>query len=326
MDGRRVERLPSGIVRRLLRFVAVCGLLLALAIGARRLFETPAVIPPPGSGEKDTVVHEVRWRSREIAGSGDVTVVYLHGLLASSETWRLVLAPAAAGRPAIAVDLPGFGYSARPWPADTSYGGQAAALLDFLDRRGIGRVALVGNSLGGATALAVAAARPGRVAALVLVDSPSSSWEMPWTLRWLRAPVVGEIAGELACRPLFGLGLREMLFARGGRVTDETLDLYWRPVTVAGTRRAALAAARSSAAGFERLEAAVRAPTLVLWGREDRLIPARTALALSESIPGSKLVVLPDAGHMPQEEQPEAFAREVAAFLEAALGPAVAER
>jgi pimeloyl-ACP methyl ester carboxylesterase len=308
-------------MKRLLRFVAACALLLALAIGARRLFETPAAIPPPAPGEKDTVVDGVRWRSREVEGLGDVTVVFVHGLMASSASWSKVLASASGGRPAIAVDLPGFGYSARPWPRDYTYGGQAAALLAFLDRRKIGRTALVGNSLGGATAVAVAAARPSRVAALVLVDTPSSSWEIPWHQRLLRAPVVGELAGEVACRPLFAWGLRHVLFARGNRVAEETVDLYWRPVTVPGTRRAALAAARSTIAGFDRLEAAVRAPTLVLWGREDRLIAAETGLRLSERIPGARLVVLPDAGHMPQEEAPEAFSREVAGFLDA--GPSV---
>ena len=307
-------------MKSLARFVAGCLLLLGLLIAARHVFESPAAIPPPGPLERDTQVGTVRWRSREIAGSDDVTVIFVHGLLASSQSFRKVLG-SAAGRTAIAVDLPGFGFSDRPWPYDYSYGGQAARLIDFLDKRGIGRVALVGNSLGGATAIAVAAARPDRVAALVLVDAPSSGWAMPWTLRWLRAPVLGEVAGELACRPLFTLGLRQALFARAERADAATVEEYWLPVTVPGTRRAALAAARSSAAGFERLEAAVQAPTLIVWGREDRLIPASVGLELSQRIRGAKLVVLPDAGHIPQEEQPEAFAREVSGFLEGALAP-----
>lgn len=309
-------------MKRLLGFVGSVVLLLALAIGARRVFETPAAIPPPGPGEADTIVDGVRWRSREVAGQGDVTLVFVHGLMASSESWRRVIVAASGGRPAIAVDLPGFGYSARPWPYDYSYAAQAARLLGFLEYRRIARWVLVGNSLGGATALAAAAARPERVAALVLVNPPSSAWEMPRTLRLLRAPVVGELAGELACRPLFAWGLRHVLFARGDRATEETVDIYWRPITVPGTRRAALAAARSTSAGLERIEGAVRAPTLIVWGREDQLIPPQTGLRLSERIPGAKLVVLPDAGHVPQEEAPEAFAREIASFLDGVIGPA----
>jgi pimeloyl-ACP methyl ester carboxylesterase len=313
-------------MKSLFRFFGSLLLLLALAIGARHVFETPAAIPPPGSGEKDTLVDGVRWRSREVAGSGEVTVIFVHGLMASSESWRGVLGTAPGGRAAIAVDLPGSGYSARPWPRDYSYGGQAAALIAFLDTREIKRVVLIGNSLGGATALAVAAAQPDRVAALVLVASPASSWKMPLALRLLRAPVVGEVAGELACRPLFAWGLRHVLFAHADRVPPETVDLYWRPITVPGTRRAALAAARSSPDGFDRIESTVRIPTHVLWGSNDRLIPDSVGRGLSERIPGSRLVVLPDAGHVPQEEQPEAFAREVATFLDAAIAPAGAPR
>ena len=68
--------------------------------------------------------------------------------------------PASAGRAAIAVDLPGFGQSDRPWPFDYTVAGQAAALLAYLDARGIGRVVLVGNSLGGAAAMVFAAQHP----------------------------------------------------------------------------------------------------------------------------------------------------------------------
>jgi pimeloyl-ACP methyl ester carboxylesterase len=313
-------------MRSLLRFVGWVALILALAIGARRVFETPAAVPPPGPGEKDTVVDGVRWRSREVEGRGEVVVVFVHGLMASSESWHKALVSASGGRPGIAVDLPGFGYSSRPWPRDYSYGGQAAALLDFLDRREIKRVVLVGNSLGGATALAAAAARPDRVAALVLVDSPSSFWKMPWSLRLLKAPIIGELAGQLACRPFFAWGLRHVLFARGDRPSEETVDAYWRPITVPGTRRAALAAARSSSDELVKIESIVRVPTLVLWGRDDRLIPEATGRSLSERIPGSRFLMLPDAGHVPQEEQPETFSRDVTAFLDGAIGPAGAPR
>jgi len=313
-------------VKKLLRLAAASVLLLAGVIAARRLLETPAVIPTPGPGEKDTVVDDVRWRSREVVGRGDVTVVFVHGLMASSASWSKVLSPASGGRPAIAVDLPGFGYSARPWPYDYSFGGQAMRLLGFLERRRIGRVVLVGNSFGAAVAMTAAAARPDRVFALVLVGPPSTSWQMPWPLRLLRVPLAGEIGMELACRPLFAFGLRHALFARGDRVTEETVDAYWRPLTVPGSRRAALKAARSSLAGAERIEAAVRLPTLVLCGRADRLVPPAAGLKLSERIPGAKLAVLPEAGHVPQEEVPEAFSREVAAFLDQTLGPAGASR
>src|SRR6266511_6441662 len=155
----------------LVRLTGALLLLLVIAIAARRTLERAAPIPPPGPGEKDTVVDGVRWRSREAAGRGPETVIYLHGLFSSSATWKRVIASAAGGHPAVAVDLPGFGFSDRPWPYDYTVAGQAQALLRYLDARGFDRVALVGNSLGGAVCLLAAAARPARVAALVLVGS-----------------------------------------------------------------------------------------------------------------------------------------------------------
>lgn len=274
------------------------------------------MIPPPGPGQRDTVVAGVRWRSRETEGHGD-PVVFVHGLLASSATWQEVLAPASAGRPAIAVDLPGFGCSDRPWPFDYSVNGQARGLVDFLDARGIARAVLVGNSLGGAAAMLVAAKHPGRVSALVLVDAATSEAPIAWPTRLMRAPVLGELALALATRPLVAYGLRRWLFAGAGRVTDLAIADAWFPLTIPGTRRAALLAIRPNPRRYLGLEDQIRVPTLIVWGRKDRLIPVEESERLASRIPGSRLVVLPDAGHLPQREQPEAFSRAVAEFLSA---------
>jgi pimeloyl-ACP methyl ester carboxylesterase len=277
------------------------------------------VIPPPGAGERDTIVSGVRWRSREAEGRGSETAVYLHGVLASSASWKHVLASAAAGRTAIAVDFPGFGCSDRPWPFDHTVAGEAAALLAFLDARRIERAVLIGNSLGGSVAMVIAAERPERVAALVLVAPATPNAPIPWTLRALRTPVLGEIALACATRPFVAFGLRHRLFARASRVTDDAIDDAWFPLTIPGTRRAALAAIRSDPRRYLGLEARIHVPTLIVWGREDRLLPSRAAESVASRIAGSRLVILPEAGHLPQREVPEAFSSAVAGFLSSAL-------
>jgi pimeloyl-ACP methyl ester carboxylesterase len=260
----------------------------------------------------------VRWRSREVEGQG-IPIVYVHGLLSTSASWKNALLAASAGHPGIAVDLPGFGFSDRPWPNDYTVAGQAQALLGYLQARGFDRVVLAGNSLGGAVCLIAAAAQPSRVVALVLVGSASPISRIPWNFQLLRAPVVGELEMELLIRPVQEAALRYRLFARPERVTPEEVDDDWRPITVPGTRRAALGAIRSSPRGFENLLSRINAPTLVLWGKEDKILPPEEGLRLATEIRGARLTILPDTGHIPQEETPEEFSRAVAAFLGEAL-------
>jgi len=278
--------------------------------------------PPPGPGERDTVVPDgalggeggVRWRSRETGGLGD-PVVFVHGHLASSASWKLVLASACGGRPGIAVDVPGFGASDRPWPWDYTLQGEANSLLAFLDARGIGRAVLVGNSLGGAAAMVIAARRPERVEAMVLVDSASAEMPIPWPVAVLRTPILGELALALSTRSTVAIGLRRKIYARPSHVTADAIDDAWRPLTIPGTSRAALAAIRTDPKKYVGLESRIAVPTLVIWGAEDRMIPLSEGRRLAARIRGARLVVIPDAGHLPQREQPERFSEAVREFL-----------
>jgi pimeloyl-ACP methyl ester carboxylesterase len=271
-------------------------------------------IPPPGPGERDTLVDGVRWRSREAPGRGN-PVVYVHGHLASSATWKEVLVEASAGRPAIAVDMPGFGFSDRPWPYDYSAAGEARGLARYLEARGIERAVLVGNSLGGAEAMLLAAEHHDLVEALVLVAPATPLGPIPWPVQILRTPGLGELVLALATRPFVGFGLRHRIYARASRVTEAAVDDAWRPLRVPGTRRAALRAIRTDPADYEGLEARVRVPTLIVWGERDRMLPSSEGERLVSRIPDARLVILPDTGHLPQRERPEAFAAAVAGFV-----------
>jgi pimeloyl-ACP methyl ester carboxylesterase len=310
----RPRGLESPPVRFAARVVGLCAAALAIAIAVRRALEKPSPLPPPAANERDTVVGGVRWRSREKPGAGGEPVVFVHGFLSSSSTWDAVLS-SAGSRPAIALDLPGTGFSDRPWPHDYTVGGAAADLLAYLEARRLGPAVLVGNSLGGAVCMVAAAARPDRVRALVLVDSASPQTRIPPGFILLRTPLVGELQLELLTRPVMEYTLRHRLYARADRVTEKTIDAWWRPITVPGTRRAALAAIRTTRRGYEGLARRIGVPTLVLWGREDRLLPASEGLELAKAIADARLVVIPDAGHLPQEEQPEEFRRALAGFL-----------
>jgi pimeloyl-ACP methyl ester carboxylesterase len=252
-------------------------------------------------------------------GSGPA-VVLIHGFASSLYTWKDVLPALAASHDVVAIDLPGFGGSAIPRPLrGAAYPG---VVLAVMDRLGLARAALVGNSLGGSVAVGVAGEHPERVDRLVVIDSAGFNFraqDRPWMLRLVAAPGVGGLAERLPVRRrLVAAGLRQVFF-RDDLVTEERIDEYAAPMLRPGAAQAA--AELLSAPGptdFAALITRVRAPTLVVWGREDTWIPVAQADHFTRAIAGSTAVVLEDCGHMPQEEKPA----EVSALLRGFLGSA----
>jgi pimeloyl-ACP methyl ester carboxylesterase len=251
------------------------------------------------------------------AGEGPA-VVLLHGFASSVYTWKDVLPVLARDYDVVALDLPGFGESDQP--SDLDGATFPSLVVELMDRLGVARAAVVGNSLGGATAVGVAAGWPERVTALVLLDSAGfnfSEKDRPWMLRVLGGPA-GKVLERLPIRGLLvRIGLRQV-FHDPARITRERFNEYLAPVVrpgaIASMRSILLARARD-ASWFPELVRRVRAPTLVIWGREDRWVPAAQADLFVAAIPGARKVVLEACGHVPQEERPQDVLRLLAEFL-----------
>ncbi len=250
-------------------------------------------------------------------------VVLLHGLGASKVSY-LPLLPALARRYRVVVpDLPGHGESSKPRAAYTpAY--FARAVLALMDQVGADRSALVGNSMGGRVALEVAAAAPARVSAMALLDPAAAGLPFPLYARILgMLPTgVGAVPVPLRKRAVV-FGIRR-LFADPGRLpraaylagADEFIRIYRH----GRARVALLSAIRGLMADgsdhfWERM-AEVDVPTLILWGGDDRLVPARLGRRLAATLPRARLVVLPGVGHVPQFEVPEETRRLVLGFLD----------
>jgi pimeloyl-ACP methyl ester carboxylesterase len=259
-------------------------------------------------------------------------IVLLHGTSDSLHTWGGWTAGLARDRRVIRVDLPGFGLTGPAPDGDYRIGryvGFVSALLDMLD---VHRSVIAGNSFGGWVAWETALAHPDRVAGLVLVDSagyPLESQSVPIGFRIARVPGLNRLVRSVLPRGLVESSVRNT-YGDPSRVTDELVDRYYELTLRAGNRAALsqrFAAGRWAADPLRVRE--LRLPTLILWGGRDRLIPLRYGEQFHRDIAGSELVVFPELGHVPQEEDARATIEAVRRFLSGmaplAAGSATAE-
>jgi pimeloyl-ACP methyl ester carboxylesterase len=271
------------------------------------------------------------------AGSGEPPVVLLHGLGSTVTKWRDALPMMASRRRTLAVDLPGFGLSETP-RARYTFGFLAGGVRAFLDDRGIERCVLVGNSLGGVTAMWLAATWPECVDGLVLVDPalplpPGARPDLTTVVRMALAQIPG--VGEALYTAFMKIKSAEEQVADGlrrnvadaRRVSPETLRLMHDEAEARrrnpALRQPLLSAQRhllwmlsARRAEVERVAASLRVPTLLVWGSEDLLVPLAVGEHWVGKIPGAELLVIEGAGHNPQIEVPDRFAEIVLAFAE----------
>lgn len=261
------------------------------------------------------------------AGPADgPAVVLIHGFGGSTFSWRSTMpALADAGYRAIALDLRGFGLSDKRFDADYRPAAQAAFVAAVMDELGVERAAVVGHSMGGDVAAHLAVARPELVSGLVLVDAATGPDA--------RGGPGGPLAGFLlALPPMQRLGqvvLRNV--ATPARVADLLRSAYLDPATVTPDVEAGylvpqrlpdwdlalLGIVRDTGKDplGDRFET-IAAPTLVIWGERDPWVPLAVGEAIREALPASGWSVIPNSGHLPFEEQPEAFMSALLPFLE----------
>ena len=279
---------------------------------------------------------EVFIRTTPATGPDPEPALYVHGLGGASTNWTDLadlLSGTLAGE---ALDLPGFGRSGPG--TDYSVEGHARTVIALLEARGGQPVHLFGNSLGGAVSVVVAGTRPDLVRTLTLV-SPA----MPW----LRPRRGADVTMPLLLVPgLDGLVQHRLDSWSAERRAWATIELcFGDPSSVPANRFAeaveevarrrelpyvtdAFMASfrglvRSYAAAGERSlwrrAATVQAPTLVVWGDRDKLVPVRIAPRVASSVPDARLLVLPEIGHVAQLEDPEVVARAFLALREDAV-------
>lgn len=245
-------------------------------------------------------------------------IVLLHGTSSSLHTWEGWVAALKGERRVITLDLPGFGLTGPNAQDDYSDAAYTRFMLDFLDTLGVRRCILGGNSLGGEIAWNVALAAPERVQRLILVDAagyPFQPQSIPIGFRLALNPVFGRLAEVFLPRALVADSVRNV-YGDPSRVTPALVDRYEQLTLRAGNRHALVRRLQQMdmGAGAQRM-VGIKAPTLILWGGRDRLIPLEIGRNFRRDIAGSELIVFDDLGHVPQEEDPARSVAAVQAFL-----------
>jgi pimeloyl-ACP methyl ester carboxylesterase len=260
----------------------------------------------------------------------------VHGLGGSSLNWTDLMDLLADRLESRAPDLPGFGYSPPPDDGDYSIAGHARAVASLIEQDGRGPVHLFGNSLGGAVSTVVASSRPDLVRTLTLV-SPALPDLRPGRWRTQVALLALPGIGPLLSRKLVDMtpqqrvkGLLELVYADPSRVTPERVAQAVVEVERRATLPYAVDAMSASTRGLLNTffttgptslwsqAARVTAPTLLMYGREDKLVSSRVAPKAKTAFPNATVVVLPQTGHVAQMEHPELVARFVRTHLDSA--------
>jgi pimeloyl-ACP methyl ester carboxylesterase len=283
------------------------NLVLAMALAAMCSGAIAAPTPMPAEQQATVFGQHIHYVE---AGTGP-TLILIHGLAGSSQHWQNVIAPLARHYHVIALDQIGFGHSDKPL---IDY--RAETFVDFLDEfmrvQHLAKATMVGNSLGGWVAALMAIEHPERVERLVLVDAAG----------------MAELTDYLGPKRMMALRQSTLDDAR---VLDPLLFADPSPYNSEEALRAGFTAHLSAGDGYtvskvmDAMESkedlldgrlgAIHAPTLILWGRQDRVIPLQFGESLRRGIAGAKLVAFDHCGHGPMIECPGPFVSALEIFL-----------
>ncbi len=247
-------------------------------------------------------------------------LVLVHGLAGCWQNWLETIPQLSRTHRVLALDLPGSGHSPMP-PWEISIPAYAELLRDFCDELGVSSAAVAGNSMGGLIAAEAAGGEPGRVTKLALVAAAGISHAElrpePAALAGRLALGIGPLAVRLQERALRRPRLRQVAFGSvfhdPGALRRELLFEHYTN----GSGRPGFLSSLVAVAGYEfteRLEK-LDTPALVVWGRDDRVVPAADAVGYGSALRNSQTVILDRTGHVPQLERPVRFNRLLETFL-----------
>jgi 4,5:9,10-diseco-3-hydroxy-5,9,17-trioxoandrosta-1(10),2-diene-4-oate hydrolase len=255
------------------------------------------------------------------SGDKGTTVILLHGIGSSVETWAYNISVLAQHHRVYAIDLVGAGRSDKP-PATYSLTYLAQFVKDFMDALSIECATVIGNSLGGGVALQFALDFPQKLEKLVLVNSLGLGKEITLTLRLATLPFVGRLFKPT--RSGTALALKQSVYD-STLISNDWVELYYQIATLPRAWEAVVGLIKTNIDLFgvrteiyntivDRLPT-ITAPTLVLWGQQDRVLPVTHAAVATKGLPNARVHIFDPCGHWSQVEHSEEFNTLVLEFL-----------
>lgn len=253
-----------------------------------------------------------------VKGTG-MPVILIHGAFFDSLLWQRNMDALAESRCVYAIDLWGFGYSTRD--VTPSYEPYIQQLAAFMQALGLEKASLVGHSLGGGIAALFSARFPEKVEKLVLVDSAGLANPDPFAARFFKLPWIGEKLMNFPGDRLRLTMLKDLFLYQAEKLSPAQYKQLTGFQKISGTTAVALAIMRHGFAdtlesSFRQL-AKLNLPTMIIWGAQDRAIPLKIGQRMHQLLPGAKLIIIQQAGHLPNLEQSAVFNAQLTAFLNA---------
>ena len=304
---------------------------LVLLLFATGLYYYVPAIPPEALNRKYEVKPsqylkvngmEVHYRA-EGPLSDSLPLVLLHGTSSSLFAWNGWVELLKDRHRIVRLDLPGFGLTGPHPEGDYDVETYLNFLQSFLSELGIEKCIIAGNSLGGEIAWRYALNNPGQVKKLILIGAAGYPVDieklplsrLPLSYLWLRVPLIRELSVRFTTPQVMHESL-EYLYGDPEKVTEEVTEIYFDMTHREGNREALTERMESFGrpAPWQEIPE-IDIPVLILWGEQDRLIPVENARRFHRDLPRSRLVIFPEAGHMPMEEIPEKSAKAAEQFI-----------
>jgi len=250
-----------------------------------------------------------------IEGQGD-TLLLIHGTAASLHTWDGWTEVLKNDFTIIRLDLPAFGLTGPDPQARYTLLGYAEFIHAFMNKLGIEKYSMAGNSLGGGIAWNVAALYPESIEKMILIDPNGLPKDGPVSsiFQLAQNPITAALLKKLTPRSIIAGNLKEV-YHDDTKVSDALVDRYHNMTRRTGNRQAFVDRANTVNEFDKSLFRNIESETLIQWGRHDEWIPLSDAALFNSYIANSQVIIYENAGHVPMEEIPEQTAEDARKFL-----------